>query len=354
MSSDLAYICATGMLTAVGDDTISTASAVRAGINRYRKSIVYNDRFDSEILSLVPDECLSPLSSKLDSITSMTSRQVRMLRLATPAINAALVKFPKDRPIALFLSLPETIPNLPVPATDAFLDHLILQSEANIDRSKSSVYPYGRAGGMMALEAAMQALESETHDFALVGGVDTYLDLMLLSTLDADKRVAAHDVMDTFTPGEGAGFLLLASQRVRQYLGRGIFSMIAKPGLASEKGHRYSDEPYLGDGLAEAFALSLEDQQPIPIKTIYASFNGENFGAKEYSVACTRNSDKIDTDVKIEHPADCFGDIGAAFAPVMLGLASIGLYKNYIKGPVLAFCASEGEHRGAACIQLES
>ncbi len=354
MASELAYICGIGLMTAVGDDTVSTASAVRAGINRYKKNIVHNNRFGPEIMALIPDEYLSPLSSQLESTTSMTSRQVRMLRLATPAINEALGKYPKDRTIALFLSLPETIPDLPAPVTDAFLEQIILQSDANIDRSQSSVFPYGRAGGMMALEAAMQALESEAIDFALVGGVDTYLDLMLLSKLDAEKRVSAHDAMDTFAPGEGAGFLLLAAQRVRQHLGQGNFAMVSKPGVASEKGHRYSEEPYLGDGLAEAFTLALEEQQPLPIKTIYASFNGENFAAKEYAVACTRNSDKIDGSVRIEHPADCFGDIGAAFGPVMLGLASVGLYKQYINGPVLAFCSSEGEHRSATCLQLES
>ena len=81
-----------------------------------------------------------------------------------------------------------------------------------------------------------------------------------------------------------------------------------------------------------------------------ASLNGENFGAKELGVASLRNSDKLDPDYVIEHPADCFGDTGAACFPISIGLSAMGFVKDYMKGPVLSYASSEAQYRGAACI----
>lgn len=55
--------------------------------------------------------------------------------------------------------------------------------------------------------------------------------------------------------------------------------------------------------------------------------------------------------LRVEHPADCYGDTGTAVAPLLIGLAAIGMQKQYIKGPCLIFCSSEKEKRGAVCVK---
>jgi 3-oxoacyl-[acyl-carrier-protein] synthase-1 len=344
-----AYICGMGMVTAVGDSALMTAASVRAGINRYRETDFYNKYLRPMKMALVPDDLLVPLNANLESII-LTPRQSRMLRLAQPALTETLSGLSQTQDIPLFLSVPEQLPNLPQPVDQTFLDHLHVQCNANFDRDHSMLFNTGRAGGLIALEAAMNALANGIYNVILVGGVDSYLDPLLLSSLDCNDRISAENVLNGFAPGEGAGFLLLANQQAVDIHNFQTLAVLSAPGIASEPGHRFSEEPYKGDGLAEAFSLALENCGNQTIKTIFASLNGENFGAKECGVAVLRNKQHLDSHYKLEHPADCFGDIGAAFAPVLIGLSNLGLLKGYLQGPILVYCSSEGEYRGAVCI----
>jgi len=348
-----AWIVGIGMMTAVGDCAAQTAASVRAGISRYRESSIYNRRFQPMTMALLPEEALPPLNEELAKTPGLTSRQIRMLRLAEPALKEAVRPIPSIEQVPLFLAAPEARPERPHPVTDAFLDHLRIQVDVPFDRGRSAVFPTGRAGGLQALEAAIAFLDEEEEGYALVGGLDSYLDLYLLASLDQEDRVLADGIMDGFAPGEGAAFLLLASERALEAGEATPVGFVSSAALAEEPGHRYSDEPYKGEGLAEAIAVALEPADGEPIQTVLASLNGENYGAKEWGVAALRNSASLDPEHAFEHPADCFGDTGAAAGPLLLGLAAIGMNKGYLADPSLVWCSSEGELRGAARVTMK-
>lgn len=331
-------IMATGMITSLGADTKMTAASVRSGISTYQESAILNKQFNPMILSLVPDEALPELEDELQQ-QALTSRQQRMLRLATPAIQQLAEKL--DVPVPLMLCGPEKLPGRHSVISDKFLKQLKLQSKAAIDLENSYVFPQGRAGGFYALEAAMLLLESGKHKQVMVGGVDSFLDLYLLASLDSDDRVLAQGVMDGFAPGEAAAFLLLKQADN----GSGI--KLYPPGLSDEPGHRYSQQPYKGEGLANAVEEALLNVNSTTIKTVFASFNGENFNAKEWGVAAIRNQQNLDSDFNMIHPADCYGDIGAATGPVLMALASIGMEKGYYHKPALLWASSEIQQRAA-------
>jgi 3-oxoacyl-[acyl-carrier-protein] synthase I len=125
-------------------------------------------------------------------------------------------------------------------------------------------------------------------------------------------------------------------------------------GVASgaEKGHMYSEEPYRGDGLAATFqALFASLPQLPPIRSVYASWNGESFWAKEWGVGQMRSSARFAPHVRMEHPAEYYGDPGAAAGPLLVGLAAIGMKKRYREDPCLVFCSSDREERAAAVIR---
>ena len=121
-----------------------------------------------------------------------------------------------------------------------------------------------------------------------------------------------------------------------------------------ESGYRYSDDPYTGDGLAQAVTSALAELNNEPVASILSSMNGENFGAKEWGVAYIRNSAAFEPESHMEHPAECFGDTGAAVMPILAGLVAVGLENGYRRGPALVYCSSEGPQRGAVCISVES
>ncbi len=332
-------IIATGMITSVGDSAAMTAATVRSGISAYQESDVLNKNFTPITMALVPNEALPELDDELNK-SSLTNRQQRMLRLATPALQQLADKL-AVAPTPLMLCGPEKLPGRRSVVSDKFLNQLKVQTKAPIDLANSYVFPQGRSAGLYALEAAMQTLESGSHRQVLLGGADSFLDLHLLARLDSENRVLAEGIMDGFAPGEAAAFVLLkladSSSSVKIY----------PPGIADESGHRYSQQPYKGDGLSKAVTEAISAAPVTNIKSVFSSFNGEHFNAKEWGVAAIRNQKKIDVDFDIIHPADCYGDIGAATAPVLMALASIGMQQGYYKKPALVWASSEMQQRAA-------
>ena len=89
---------------------------------------------------------------------------------------------------------------------------LAKQTDGGFDVARSAASYTGRAGGLVAIGRAADLIRTGAAPFALAGGVDTYRDLYVLGTLDMEKRVKSAVHLDGFIPGEGAGFVLLASE----------------------------------------------------------------------------------------------------------------------------------------------
>ena len=142
-----------------------------------------------------------------------------MLRLAAPSFQAVA----KDvhGPVPVFIGLPALTPKEApwIVHVPAYLQKL---TNVPIDLQRSAIVPHGRAAGLMALELAMNALQSNPAGTVIVGGVDTFLDLRLLATLDQEQRILGPRVMDGFIPGEGAAFFVLSGKlRERERASRG-------------------------------------------------------------------------------------------------------------------------------------
>lgn len=349
MAQESAAIFAIGMITPVGIGAKQTTASVKAGISRFSETSIYDKRFEPFVMAVLPDDVLPPLEEELEKVAGLTTRQARMLRLATPAIQEALEDVPNTQEIPLYLGVPESLPERPEAVDDVFIEHLVTQSGVSLNIDTSKVFPQGRAAGLVALKEAIDHLASEKDQFIIVGGVDTYLDLYLLGTLDKEGRILGPATMDGFVPGEGAGFFLLGSPDKSSDLGREPIAKMQAVGIGHEEGHYYSEEVYRGDGLAEAFQTSFSSDggSAGKIRIVYAGLNGENFGAKEWGVAYMRSKDYFEDDFRIEHPADCFGDTGAALGPLMTGLSAIGLMNKTIDGPCLVWCSSDYGTRAA-------
>jgi 3-oxoacyl-[acyl-carrier-protein] synthase I len=343
-------IVGVGMMTPVGDSAAMTATSVQAGISAYMSSSIYNKRFQPMTLALTPEDALPPLHEELNKVAGLTSRQRRMLRLADKALAEALSAAPGSITPPLLLAGPEETPGCPKPIDASFLKHLHVQGKGRFSLSRSKLFTQGRASGIEAMAQAWAMLSSETEPFVLVGGVDTYLDLYLLGTLDMHDRVLADGVMDGFAPGEGAAFLLLASQQTVEKHALKRLAQVCQPALADEPGHRYSQAPYKGEGLAQAMTAALSALNGQKANTVFASMTGENLHAKEWGVANIRNQSSLAEKLRFEHPADCYGDPGAAAGPLMIGLAALGMNDGQIQGPCLVYCSSEHEKRGAMCL----
>jgi 3-oxoacyl-[acyl-carrier-protein] synthase-1 len=327
-------------------------ASVRAGIGRNVRSAVHDRFLEPITMALVAEEEIEGLAPELDR-HGLTSRQRRMVRLAAAPLREAAARLPPSNSrVPLFLGLPEAR-NERVSAK-AMLSHVVEQAGMPVDTSASEVFPRGRAAALLALEAALRFVVQAEGLVALVGGVDTFLDLGLLAELDREGRILGSRVMDGFVPGEGAAFVLLRSSRRRRASGLAATVQVSGVGTAQDKGHRYSDEPARGEGLSRSMDHLLKGMSgpPAPIAGVYAGFNGESFGAKEWGVARLRHSEHFASLAPLEHPADCYGDVGAASGALLLGLAQAALARGSRSGPALVFASSDRQDRACALLDL--
>jgi 3-oxoacyl-[acyl-carrier-protein] synthase-1 len=342
-------IVGVGMTTAVGVSAPETAASVRARTTRFTESQLRDRRFNRFTLAELSDDALPALKERLYDVDEVSARELRMLRLASGALRECIAPIQDSMSLGISLALPETTTRRQIDGA-LFLKHLTFQSGGAIDPRASDASHVGRAGGMVALGQAALTIQQGGAQFMIAGGIDSYRDLYVLGTLDLHDRVQSIN-FDHFIPGEGAGFVLLASARAAAERRLTPLARLSPVAMGFEPGHLYSEEPYRGDGLASTIG-NLFDLGAIeePVRDVYASMNGESHWAKEWGVTAIRHRALLHPTHVMHHPADCFGDAGAACGPLLVGLAALGIRHRYRQAPALVYCSSDHGQRAATVV----
>jgi 3-oxoacyl-[acyl-carrier-protein] synthase-1 len=341
------YINNIGMITSSGADAAMSIAAIRAGINTCCETEHIAKNTMPMKMARLPKGALEPLNDLVAQSNDLSPYKKRLIQLAKPALLETCHYSALKMPGPLFLAGPQAGSDGALALNHTLLHALHKESGVEFNLENSRLINTGRTGGHQAIELAFKYMESTNQDYVLVGGVDSYEDCLTLGRLDEQNRVLTTGRTDGFAPGEAAGFLLLMSEKAALHLNKQNSACLYRPGFADEPGHMYSDEPYRGDGLANAVRTAVAQSDGNPISTVYSSMNGENFWAKEMGVSFTRNQASFADGVSVEHPADCIGDIGAAFGPIMVGIIS-----QSNKGHYLALCSSDRKDRAALCMQV--
>lgn len=372
MSEPLA-ILRVGSFCPVGLDAEQTAAALWAGSPNKRETSIMDKRFEPIVMGHLPIDVLPALVEPLEDFRlGLTALQRRLLRLGGPALQEVLdvevvadakpgEREPRFRskvlphgldPLPpLLLAGPQPSPGRAEIVTGRMLGQLALQAGVPVDVTASRVFPTGHAGFFAALQHAQtHVIGARKAELAVVGGVDSWLDLYRLALLDQEDRLLTFGVQDAFTPGEAAAFVLVASRNACQRYGLRPLGWVDAVGVAQEPGHRYSEQPYLGEGLAAAVGQVLGQPGP-PVRLVMAGFTGESMHAKEWGVAYVRNRGRFAEALRIEHSAEYTGDAGAGLAPMMLGAAVLGMRDGEVEGPALVWASSEQALRGAAVVR---
>lgn len=351
MSQPDTVIASAGLVTPIGLSLPETAASARARVARLREIPWMDRRFEPFIVGKVPDDGLPELAAALQG-QPLPYREGRMLRLAHAALEETMAGWlqAQGAPLPVLLGLPEQHTTQPL-NPPAFLARLNQQCPGHIDLAGSVAVPRGRAAGLMALREARARLLRGDAEAILVGGVDCLVDLYVLGTLDLQGRIRNEVNSDGFSPSEGAAFVLLTRADVAQRHGLKPLAGLLGTALGQEPGHLYAEEPYRGEGLAAAFAaLVQEAPPPSPIGTVYSSFNGERHWAREYGVARLRQTQAFLPEHAMEHPAECFGDLGSAHGAALAALAAHGVQQGYRAAPCLVYASSDHGDRAASLL----
>jgi 3-oxoacyl-[acyl-carrier-protein] synthase I len=352
MMSDPVAIVGVGMMTAVGLTAAETAAAVRARTSRFVESPIQDKKRQPYTIAEVPTDALSDVVIGSEhGITKLTPREQRLVQLAVPPIRECLAPLGgAAAPLSVCLALPETVTTRPLDRT-AMLRSLAATMGQAIHAGRSDVSHVGRAGGLAAIGQAVLALQSAHSDLILAGGIDTYRDTYVLSALDAARRVKSESNWDGFIPGEGAAFVLLTRGSLAVRRGLQVLATISPVSFGFEPGHLHSKEIYRGEGLGTTISgLLASSGLTTPIAEVFSSMTGESHWPKEWGVAYLRNKDAFSADHGMHHPADCYGETGAASGPLLVGLATLGIQKSYRRAPALVYASSDRGPRAATIV----
>ncbi|MDF3014572.1 MAG: hypothetical protein K0Q78_2776 [Cellvibrio sp.] len=342
------YIANTGMITSVGPTVTATFYAVAASISGYQLSRYRSKNRKPISMALVPSDVFDILDYELEECDFYNAQYDHAIKMAIVAANEACSGKSITQPIPFMLAMPE-------PELGPFAPHSLLTRNLAehcppvISPDLTRSFHSGRAAGIEALDFAFQYLSD--NPFILIGGSDSCIHPERIKKLDDAGRLLTIESADSFAPGEGACFLLLTPDIELAQARDGCVIALHPPGQAEEQGHLYSDIPYRGDGLDQAFKKALHGQPDLGIQAIYSSMNGENFWAKEYGVAYLRSKSRFTDPVRIEHPADCYGDLGAATATALIAMSAENLWKNKHQYKHLVYSSSDTGKRGALVVE---
>lgn len=341
-----AEILGVGLTCALGLRAPFAAAAARAGLSRFRESDIFDRRGQPFILARVAHERLPHLPEG----TGLTDHEARLVRLAVAAAREALQQAAPTTCLPLSLALPEPHPGLNPLVRASTCLHALLRT-LELEPTTAETVTRGRAGGLLALAGALAAIE-RGEPLALALAADSYDEPTLLAALDHEDRIRADGVYDGFTPGEAGASILLAAPGTAARLGRTPLARIDAVATSDETGHRYSPEPHRGDGLAAAIRNLLAlYPSTLQIRTVHASLNGEALFAKEWGVAHIRSCDHLDPNARLEHPADCLGDTGAASGLLLTALAALDQQRDPSSAPTLVWAASDLALRAATLLR---
>ena len=348
-SSPKLYIAGMGMVTPVGGNVAMTAAAVNAGISAYRSSSFKTKAGKRITMARIPDQVFADFLGEIEEGKRFNPRHDRVVKMAIIALREVFRELPVDEAIPLVLAMPDI--KTDADGLSSFIQNLANNIKPRIDPAMSRSIHSGRASGIEAIEFAFKYLYDQKYPYVLLGGSDCHEDFARLSPLDEHGRLLTTQAPDAFAPGEAASFLLLTPyvELAKKHKGNAI--ALHAPGIADEKGHLFSADPYRGDGLDQAFKKALTNQPERSVNKIYSSMNGENHWAKEYGVAYLRSKKKFTDNVKTEHPADCYGDLGSASATSLIILAIQDLFKNSKAQSHLVYSSSDGAKRGAVVVE---
>ncbi len=118
--------------------------------------------------------------------------------------------------------------------------------------------------------------------------------------------------------------MLVGTRRLAREIGGRPLAQVVASGRASEPSPWYMGEATQGQGLTDALrgVLDPHGDGGYAASVTYADLNGESWRVDEWGYAYLRNAQNIEDPLDIRHPADCWGDVGAATGSLLAALCA--------------------------------
>jgi len=182
-------------------------------------------------------------------------------------------------------------------------------------------------------------------------------DRKSLAHLARAGRCLGPGVPDGILPGEGAGFILLASAESVRQRRMETQGWVVGCALSREPHSFIQRKPNMAEGLTDAFRrLRLDPMAGTRrVNHVLSCQTGENFWAQEFNYAYLRNAPLMPEPLTMNQIAESLGDVGAAAGAIQFG-SGLHLLGGLELAPgemarVLVYGCSDAGHVGACVIE---
>ncbi len=340
----------TGAVSGAGISLTRMSAAVRGGTNIHALRQNFRSRETGQPIRLA-------MAQPLDVRASWEQRMGWLARQAMGQIAESIgdlhEHFPAIGPLKLFLSLPSPRPGLAPDFHQRVTEQIAAMAGVAVDRAGSAMIRSGHDGAIGCFGLARAALAGDTPAAALVGAVDSWIDVNMLHWLDGQKRLKRADVPNGIVPGEGAAFFLLVNEALATLLHEQPAVICQNVTRTEEPKPWYLEEPSAAVGLTRAIQSVFAPAGPgVRADITMCDLNGEAWRAEEWSFAYLRTVKYHSEPLNLWHPADILGDTGAAAGALLVALAAheLGRVERLRRG--LVWSASDvTPYRGALVLE---
>ncbi len=348
MTGDV-HVVAVGARTPLGLTAEASMAAVRAGISALGEHPTIVDGA-AEPVRMACDALLDPKRMGAERLVEMVASAVDEAARGVEPQRTGVTAIP------LMLALPEARPGWTGEHVRAVSEG-VAASRLPLRFASVTLFPFGHAAGLVALDAACATLRAGRAELVMVAGADSYLDLDTLDWLDDNRQLATSYHRGAFFPGEGAGAFVVASGEAVRRHGLRSLAVVRETATATETKLIKTDAVCLGQGLTECVRQATAPLR-LPAEAvdgIVCDINGERYRSEEWGFTFLRFPHTFVDPTGYHLPASCWGDVGAASGPLFVAMAVGAGRKGWAKGPrYLLWCSSEGGARAAAVLELGS
>ncbi|MCG8336293.1 MAG: hypothetical protein MJE63_17435 [Proteobacteria bacterium] len=322
-----------------------SAANVRAGLARVSEHPDYQDAQWSPI-GVAMAEYLDPGMPNL----------LRFLKLGINALYETLKPVVEQNiqlgSLPLLIGIPSKREGLHEDLETRFLEEINRVEKEHKLQFFVEFIPDDHVSGLLAIKEAKRRLDNGETEFCIAGGIESYINNSTLAWLEEQEYLKCSDNKWGMTPGEAAGFCLLTTSKNIQSLGLDTLGEIVE--VAHTREMIENGDICIGKALSKAI-LDVVGMLPEgeKVQQVFCDMNGQRHRANEYGYSVMRLNKYLEDPKDFVAPANLWGDLGAASAPLLTGLMTEAGRKGYAKGPNnLLFAMSPNGKRAAALIKL--
>lgn len=345
-----------GLVSAVGLNMVQSCASVRAGISRFQKCPLYYPEIDEDS-EVGGDEEEPVMSASVplpgEDYDEYDKTKSLLLVCLQDLIKHAGLSRKHFREAQLFMALPPdgTDRGKTILSSSRVLDTLSKANQKNPLDVRT--FDSGHVGSLLAIEQAMLKICENPSKRCIVVGIDSYLEKRTLELLDEKSRLKSERNRFGFVPGEAASAVLLESFQEATKRKAPVFAEIEGIGHSSEENSYLSNQPASGQGLSSVILKawpSADDEDQV--NWVCNDLNGENYRAREWGLCIVKLQYRFKDLRFVWHPADCWGDIGAATGTALLALVGRSFERGYAPtNRCLVWTSSDEGERAAVVLK---